>query len=61
VAGLLALGLPAPAPAAAADAINALAREATHLGSGSPNPVYGFGLVGEALRRQPVLATLPAK
>jgi subtilisin family serine protease len=61
VAGLLALGLPAPAPAAAADAINALTREATHLGSGTPNPVYGFGLVGEALRRQPVLATLRAK
>ncbi len=60
VAGLLALKLPTPAPASAVAAINALAQEATHLGSGSPNPVYGFGLVGEALRRQPVLATLRA-
>jgi len=61
VAGLLALRLPAPDPASAVAAVNALAGEATHLGSGSPNSVYGFGLVGEALRRQPVLATLRAE
>jgi len=60
VAGLLALNLPAADKAAADSAIRALAQEAVHLGSPGPDPVYGFGLVGEALRRQPVLTTLRA-
>jgi subtilisin family serine protease len=60
VAGLLALNLPAPGKAAADRAIMALAQEAVDLGSPGPDPVYGFGLVGEALRRQPVLTTLRA-
>jgi subtilisin family serine protease len=60
VAGLLALKLPAPDKEAADDAVASLAREAVHLGSAAPNTIYGFGLVGEALRRQPVLATLRA-
>jgi subtilisin family serine protease len=60
VAGLLALNLPAPDKAAADRAIRALAQEAVDLGSPGPDPVYGFGLVGEALRRQPVLTTLRA-
>ena len=41
-------------------AVMALAQQAVHLGSPGPDPVYGFGLVGEALRRQPVLTTLRA-
>ena len=60
VAGLLALKLPAPDKAAADLAVMTLAQEAVNLGSPGPNPVYGFGLVGEALGRQPVLATLRA-
>jgi subtilisin family serine protease len=60
VAGLLALKLPAPDKAAADRAVMALAQQAVHLGSPGPDPVYGFGLVGEALRRQPVLTTLRA-
>jgi subtilisin family serine protease len=60
VAGLLALNLPAPDKAAADRAIMALAQEAVDLGPPGPDPVYGFGLVGEALRRQPVLTTLRA-
>ncbi|MGB9330512.1 MAG: S8 family serine peptidase [Steroidobacteraceae bacterium] len=60
VAGLLALNLPAPDKAAADRAVMALAQEAVHLGPPGPDPVYGFGLVGEALRRQPVLTTLRA-
>ena len=60
VAGLLALKLPAPDKAAADRAVMTLAQEAVNLGSPGPNPVYGFGLVGEALGRQPVLATLRA-
>jgi len=58
VAGLLALKLPAPDKAAADLAVMALAHEAVGLGPPGPNPVYGFGLVGEALRRQPVLTRL---
>jgi subtilisin family serine protease len=58
VAGLLALNLPAPDTGAADRAVEALAREAVHLGNPGPDPVYGFGLVGETLRRQPVLTTL---
>lgn len=60
VAGLLALNLPAPDKAAADRAVMALAQEAVDLGSAGPDPVYGFGLVGEALRLQPVLRTLRA-
>jgi len=60
VAGLLALNLPAPDKAAADRAVMVLAQQAVHLGSPGPDPVYGFGLVGEALRRQPVLTTLRA-
>jgi hypothetical protein len=60
VAGLLALELRAPDKAGADRAIMALAQEAMDLGSPGPDPVYGFGLVGEALRRQPVLTTLRA-
>jgi subtilisin family serine protease len=60
VAGLLALNLSAPDKAAADRAVVALAQEAVHLGSPGPDSVYGFGLVGEALRRQPVLTTLRA-
>jgi subtilisin family serine protease len=58
VAGLLALNLPAPDTGAADRAVEALAREAVDLGNPGPDPVYGFGLVGETLRRQPVLTTL---
>jgi subtilisin family serine protease len=61
VAGLLSLHLQAVDKAAADKAIATLASEAVHLESPSPNPVYGYGLVGEALRRQPVLATLRAQ
>lgn len=60
VAGLLALNLPAPEKAAADRAVMALARDAVDLGTAGPDNVYGFGLVGEALRRQPVLTTLRA-
>jgi subtilisin family serine protease len=60
VAGLLALNLPTPDKAAADRAVMVLAQQAVHLGSPGPDPVYGFGLVGEALRRQPVLTTLRA-
>jgi subtilisin family serine protease len=60
VAGLLALNLPAPDKAAADRAVVALAQEAVDLGPPGADPVYGFGLVGEALRRQPVLTTLRA-
>jgi subtilisin family serine protease len=60
VAGLLALNLPAPDMGAADRAVMALAQEAVDLGPPGPDTVYGFGLVGEALRRQPVLTTLRA-
>lgn len=60
VAGLLALNLLTPDKAAADRAVTALAHEAVDLGSPGPDPVYGFGLVGEAIGRQPVLKTLRA-
>ena len=60
VAGLLAHNLPAPDKAAADRAVMTLAQEAVDLGPPGPDPVYGFGLVGEALRRQPALTTLRA-
>ena len=58
VAGLLAIELRAPDPSAAREAIAALARVAQHSGSESPDPVYGYGVVGEELRHQPALAGL---
>ncbi|MGH8133745.1 MAG: S8 family serine peptidase [Steroidobacteraceae bacterium] len=58
VAGLLALELQMPDKAAAAQAVAALARRALDLGAPGPDPVYGYGLVGADLRRQPALARL---
>jgi len=60
VTGLLALTLGSPNKDAADRAVEALAESAIPLGSPRPNPVYGFGLVGEALRRQPALTGLGA-
>jgi subtilisin family serine protease len=60
VAGLLAPSLPRPDAAAAAQAVAGLARRAVHLGAPGPDPLYGYGLVGAELRRQPVLARLGA-
>jgi subtilisin family serine protease len=53
VAGLLARSLHAPDAAAAASALEQLNSQAVSLGAGGRNPVYGFGLVGEALRTSP--------
>lgn len=58
VAGLLSLKLGAVDKSAADKAIATLASEAVNLGSPGLDPVYGYGLVGEALRRQPALAAL---
>ena len=60
VSGLLALALAAPDKEAADRAVAALAANAIPLGSPRPNAVYGFGLVGETLRRQPALTALGA-
>jgi subtilisin family serine protease len=60
VAGLLALGLHTPDPSAAQQAVAALARQALDLGAPGLDPVYGHGLVGADLRRQPALALLGA-
>ncbi len=60
VAGLLALELPAPEGAAAQRAVAALAARALHLGAPGLDPVYGYGVVGVELRRQPALARLGA-
>jgi subtilisin family serine protease len=60
VAGLLALELHAPEQAAAQQAVAALARRALDLGAPGFDPVYGYGLVGAELRRQPALARLGA-
>jgi subtilisin family serine protease len=60
VAGLLALELPSPDKAAAEEAVAALARRALDLGAPGLDPVYGYGLVGAELRRQPALAGLRA-
>lgn len=60
VAGLLALKLPAADKQGADNAMAALAHEAVDLGAAGPDPIYGYGLVGEALRQQPVLASLRA-
>jgi subtilisin family serine protease len=58
VAGLLSLRLHAVDKEAADKAIAILAHEAVDLGSPGLDPVYGYGLVGEALRSQPALAAL---
>jgi subtilisin family serine protease len=60
VAGLLAGGLRAPDKAAADAAIATLARSAQDLGPAGRDPIYGYGLVGAQLRRQPALAALRA-
>jgi len=56
VAGLLALELPTPDESAARQAVAALAARAVDLGTPGLDPVYGHGLVGADLRRQPALA-----
>jgi hypothetical protein len=53
VAGLLARALHAPDVAAAASALAALDAQAVGLGAPGRNPIYGNGLVGEALRTPP--------
>lgn len=53
VAGLLAAHLRSPDPAAAQHAVAALAAQALDLGAGGRDPLYGHGLVGEALRVEP--------
>lgn len=53
VAGLLAAALPRPGVAAARGALAGLRRDARDLGAPGPDPVYGQGLVGEALRVEP--------
>lgn len=53
VAGLLARDLPQPDPDAAVAVLARLAREAVDLGEPGRDPVYGFGLVGEAARTPP--------
>jgi subtilisin family serine protease len=60
VAGLLALELHTPDQAAAQQAVATLARRALDLGAPGLDPVYGYGLVGADLRRQPALAHLGA-
>jgi subtilisin family serine protease len=60
VAGLLALELHAPGQAAAQQAVATLAQRALDLGAPGLDPVYGYGLVGADLRRQPALAQLGA-
>ena len=61
VAGLLALELRTPDPAAAQQAVAALGRRALDLGAPGLDPVYGYGLVGADLRRQPALALVGAR
>ena len=53
VAGLLAARLPAPDPAAARAVLQALAHDALDLGASGRDPVFGWGLVGEAQRVAP--------
>lgn len=60
VAGLLALELHTPDPGAAQQAVATLAGRALDLGAPGLDPVYGYGLVGADLRRQPALARLTA-
>lgn len=53
VAGLLAAHLQRPDTAAAQQAVAALAAQALDLGAAGRDPLYGHGLVGEALRIAP--------
>ena len=53
VAGLLAALLQHPDPAAAAQALAALSAQAIDLGASGRDSLYGWGLVGEALRIDP--------
>ena len=55
VAGLLARELPTVDGAASSLALAQLERSARAAGGAVPNPVYGFGIVGESLREQPAL------
>jgi subtilisin family serine protease len=57
VAGILAGSLHTPSKEAADEAIANLARAATDLGAPGRDPVYGYGLVGEALRPPATLAS----
>jgi hypothetical protein len=56
VAGLLAEALPTPDKVAAQRAVSDLAAHAIDLGAPGPDPIYGFGLVGEDLRPELALA-----
>jgi subtilisin family serine protease len=58
VAGLLARSLRVPDTAAATSALEQLNAQALGLGAAGRNPIYGYGLVGEALRTPPG-ASLP--
>jgi subtilisin family serine protease len=58
VAGLLSLDLQVVDKAAADKPIAALAAQALDLGAPGSDPVYGYGLVGASLRRQPALTAL---
>jgi len=53
VAAELAARLSAPDPALASRAVATLAQAAIDLGTPGRDPIYGFGLVGEALRNDP--------
>lgn len=53
VAGLLARTLREPDPAVAASALKTLDMQAISLGAPGRNAIYGYGLVGEALRTPP--------
>jgi subtilisin family serine protease len=53
VAAELAARLAAPDPSQASRAVAALAQAAIDLGAPGRDPIYGFGLVGEALRNDP--------
>ena len=53
VAGLLAARLPQADVAGAAEALAALRNQAIDLGAAGRDDVYGWGLVGEALRNKP--------
>jgi len=56
VAGLLSLNLQVVDKVAADKAVATLAAEAVHVGAPGLDRVYGYGLVGASLRRQPALA-----
>ncbi|MBS0366383.1 MAG: S8 family serine peptidase [Proteobacteria bacterium] len=60
VAGLLAVHMEVPDPLRAGQALDGLIHEAVRLGAAGRDPVYGYGLVGESLRRQPALGGMHA-